>query len=86
MKAIQCDPNLALKFLSKVVKPWRQSERLLSFLENGSVQVSELVNGIIRDLQNEVIWEVVRFTQSILNLFSMVEVNLLVKVLTIFNT
>lgn len=86
MKAIQCDPNFALKFLSKVVKPWRQRERLLSFLENGSVQVSELVNGVIRDLQNEVIWEVVRFTESILNLFSMVEVNLLAKVLMIFNT
>lgn len=70
MKAIQCDPNFALKFLSKVVKTWRQRERLLSFLENGSVQVSELVNGVIRDLQNrgdlgsgEIYWIYIKFIQ-----------------------
>jgi len=27
MKGIKCDPNFALKFLSKVVKPRRQRER-----------------------------------------------------------
>lgn len=73
MKAIQYDPNFALKFLSKVVKPRRQRERWLSFLENGSVQGPELVNAVVSDPDKEVIWEVVTFTESKLKIFSMVK-------------
>jgi len=49
------------------------------------VQRPELVNAVISDLENEVIWKVVRFTEYKLRLFSMVKVNLCAKGLMILN-
>lgn len=54
MKAIQFDPNFALKFLGKMVKPRRQREGWLNFPENGFVWESELKNVVINYRAKEV--------------------------------